>query len=83
MKAIAHLREMKGIQPAPSAIDAQHDAVIQNLAEALQALSDKYAVTYNEIETGIAESEKKLAELIGQLSGDEFAINGLSNLIKK
>lgn len=83
MKQIALLLELKWIQPITSAIEALPDAVIKDLAEAIQALSDKYEVTYDEIETGISESEKNLAELIGQLTGDEFAISGLSNLIKK
>ena len=36
-----------------------------------------------EIETNISESEQSLATLICQLTGDEYAIKGLSNLIKK
>ena len=59
------------------------NSIIQKLADAITSLSEKYAVTYNDIETGIVESELNLATLIGQLTGDEFAISGLSNLIKK
>ena len=69
--------------PITSAIEALPDAVIQKLADAITNLGKKYAVTYNDIETGIVESEQNLATLIGQLTGDEFAISGLSNLIKK
>lgn len=83
MKGINHFLELKWILPITSAIDAMPDVVIANLAEDIAALGEKYAVTYDDIEQGIAESEKNLAELIEQLTGDEFAIKGLLNLIKK
>lgn len=83
MRGINQFLELKWIIPITSAIEALPDAVIQKLADAITALNEKYAVTYNDIETGIAESEQNLATLIGQLTGDEFAISGLSNLIKK
>lgn len=83
MKGIQMFLELKWIVPITSAIVALPDAVIQNLADSITALGDKYAVTYNDIESGIVESEQNLATLIGQLTGDEFAISGLSNLIKK
>lgn len=83
MKGINQFLELKWITPITSAIEALPDAIIQTLADAITSLSEKYAVTYNDIETGIAESEQNLATLIGQLTGDEFAISGLQNLIKK
>ena len=83
MKQIVNLLELKWIDPITSSIESLPDEVIQKLADTISALSDKYAVTYNDIEQGIVESENNLAELIGQLTGDEFAISGLSNLIKK
>ena len=83
MKGINQFLELKWIRPITSAIEALPDAIIQRLADAITALGEKYAVTYNDIETGIVESEQNLATLIGQLTGDEFAISGLQNLIKK
>lgn len=83
MRGINQFLELKWIMPITSAIDALPDAVIQKLADAITSLNEKYAVTYNDIETSIVESEQNLATLIGQLTGDEFAISGLSNLIKK
>jgi len=83
MKGVQMFLELKWIFPITSAIEALPDAVIQTLADAITALGEKYAVTYNDIEQGIAESEQNLATLIGQLTGDEFAIKGLSHLIKK
>ena len=83
MKDIQMFLELKWIVPISSAIEALPDGIIQNLADTISALSEKYAVTYNDIEQNILESEQQLAELIGQLTGDEFALSGLSNLIKK
>ena len=82
-KGINHFLELKWIVPITSAIEALPDAIITTLADAITDLGEKYAVTYNDIEKGIEESEQELATLIGQLTGDEFAICGLSNLIRK
>lgn len=82
MKGINQFLELKWIQPITSAMEALPDGIIQNLADAIIGLNEKYAVTYNDIEKDIVESEKHLSILIGQLTGDEFAIKGLSNLIK-
>lgn len=83
MKEINMFLELKWIMPITSAIEALPDVVIQTLANSVISLNEKYAVTYNDIEKDIVKSEKNLAELISQLTGDEFAIRGLSNLIKK
>lgn len=82
MRGIKQFLELKWILPITSAIEALPDAVIQTLADAITALGEKYAVTYNDIEQGIAESEQNLGTLISQLTGDEFAIKGLEALIK-
>ena len=83
MRGIKQFLELKWILPITSAIEALPDAIVQKLADAITALGEKYAVTYNDIERGIAESEQNLAALIGQLTGDEFAIKGLEALIKQ
>lgn len=83
MKEIQMFLEQKWILPITSSIESLPDEVIQKLADTISGLNDKYAVTYNDIEQGITESENNLATLIGQLTGDKFAISGLSNLIKK
>ena len=83
MKGISHFLELKWITPVTSAIEALPDAIIQRLADSITALNEKYAVIYNDIEQGIAESEQQLAALIGQLTGDEFAIKGLEALTHK
>ena len=83
MKKIQMFLELKWIVPITSAIEALPGAIVTKLADTITGLNEKYAVTYNDIEQGIEESEQNLATLISQLTGDEFAIKGLSNLIKK
>ena len=82
MKGINQFLELKWIEPITSAINALPDTAIQNLAENITALCDKYALTYNDIEQRIVESEQNLASLIEQLTGDEYAIMGLTEFIK-
>lgn len=83
MKGIQMFLELKWILPIISAIDSLPDEVIQTLADDISGLNEKYAITYNDIEQRIEKSERNLATLIGQLTGDELAIRGLANLIKK
>lgn len=47
------------------------------------ALSEKYAVSYEQINNDMAEANGELAELAEQLTGDEFAIKGLKELVKE
>ena len=83
MKGINKFLELKWIMPTTSAIESLPDAVIMSLVEGIISLNEKYAETYNDIDQCIAESEKNLASFIEQLTGDEFALAGLSKLIKK
>lgn len=82
MKEINTLLEAKWIEPITSAIGIVPDAVVQTLADAVSALAEKYAVTYHDIERDLTSSQNTLADLVGQLTGDEFAIKGLTELIK-
>lgn len=83
MKDINLFLDLKWIAPITSAIAALPDAIIQSLADEITALGEKYATTYDDIENSIVESEQNLTQLIDQLTGDEYAIAGLSNLFKK
>ena len=82
MKGINQFLELKWIEPITSAINALPDASIQSLADAITSLCEKYAVTYNDIEQSIVESEQSLASLIGNLTGDEYSIIGLQEFAK-
>lgn len=82
MKEINTLLEAKWIEPITSAIGIVPDTVVQTLADAVSALAEKYAVTYHDIERDLTSSQNTLADLVEQLTGDEFAIKGLTELIK-
>lgn len=81
MKQINYLLDLKWILPITLAIDAMPDVVLDTLADSVSKLNEKYAVTYSDIEAELKESQDTLAELVGQLTGDEFAIRGLNELI--
>ena len=82
MKEINTLLDAKWIEPITSAIGIVPDTVVQTLADAVSALAEKYAVTYHDIERDLTSSQNTLADLVEQLTGDEFAIKGLTELIK-
>ena len=83
MHEISTLLDKKWIEPVTTAISAMPDAVIATLADAVQSLAEKYSVTYHDIERDLASSQQTLADLVSQLTGDEFAIKGLTELIKE
>lgn len=81
-KQIKMFLQAKWLAPITTAIAALPDNIVQHLADSLTALQQKYATTYNDIETSIAQTHNDLETLINQLTGDEYAIEGLANLIK-
>ena len=82
MKQIGQLLEAKWIAPVIDGICAMPDTIIARLADAIRALNDKYATSYSDIQTELSAAQQDLAQLVCQLTGDEFAINGLKNLVK-
>lgn len=83
MNEINRLLYLKWIQPVTSAILAMPDAVVDELAAAVRHLAEKYALTYCDIERELAESQQALAGLVDELSGDDFAIEGLRALVER
>lgn len=67
----------KWINPVCDGINDTLSAVFSALDKSVTALEAKYALSYNEIESNIADVQKELSKLIDQLTGDEFAIKGL------
>lgn len=75
---VLELLEEKWIKPFVSSIEKLPETIIGYLATKIQALSEKYATTYSEVESQIRETEIQLASLIGELEGDEFDMQGLN-----
>jgi type I restriction enzyme M protein len=72
------LLEAKWVQPIVAAILALPNEVIEHLTDVVQALADKYAVTYTETTQKLTEAEHSLASLIDDLTGDDFDMQGLA-----
>lgn len=78
----ARLLHLKWIEPVCRGIDNTLQAVLADFESRVQAIDKKYAVSYRQVNDDLEASRNELAELVGQLTGDEFAIEGLSALIK-
>lgn len=72
------LLEQKWIVPLVDSLYAMPNAVINELVGKIQALADKYATTYEAVQTQIKQTEEALCGLIDQLEGNEFDMKGLS-----
>ncbi len=80
---IAGFLHLKWIVPVCEGIHGALTAVLSTLESSALALSRKYAVSYQQIDDDIAAANTELAQLVSQLTGDEFAIKGLEALINK
>lgn len=72
------LLEKKWISPLVESLYKLPETTVNELTAKLQAISDKYSVTYSQVETEIHESERVLSSLIDDLCGNEFDMKGLS-----
>ncbi|MDP3875822.1 MAG: type I restriction-modification system subunit M [Methylobacter sp.] len=76
------LLHLKWISPLCSELAAMPSAVITQLTTQVQALADKYAVTYSQVASEIKSTEQELAALMDELTGNEFDMQGLAELKK-
>lgn len=81
MKEIIALLQQKWIEPIAAQIDALPNDVISSLSETIKYLGAKYSETYMDIEDDIKTSKNNLSNLIKDLTGDKFAIEGLLQLV--
>lgn len=65
---------MKGIADTP-------DAICEELEKAVDAMSQKYATSYHDLNKQLTEAQDELSGLISQLEGDESSIEGLNALM--
>lgn len=77
VKEILHL---KWIAPLSHALAAMPSNIIAQLTNKVQALADKYSVTYSQVAKEIKTTERELSDMIGELTGNEFDMQGLSEL---
>lgn len=75
---VVELLELKWISPLVTSLNRLPESVINDFATKIQALSEKYATTYSEVEGQIRETESILSSLIDELVGNEYDMKGLS-----
>ncbi|MDA0911835.1 MAG: type I restriction-modification system subunit M [Proteobacteria bacterium] len=79
---VNHLLQLKWITPMCDELTALPNAIITKLSNEVQALADKYAVTYSQVASEIKTTEQELAQIMGDLTGNEFDMQGLAELQK-
>jgi len=73
---------MKWIDPVIEGINGTLTAILNEMEKSITALGKKYAVSYNDLGQQLAEAQLELSELVSDLTGDEFALEGLQHLNK-
>jgi type I restriction enzyme M protein len=77
---VNHLLNLKWIVPLCNELAAMPNSVITQLTTQVQKLADKYAVTYSQVANDIKTTEQELADMLGELTGNEFDMQGLAEL---
>ncbi len=80
---VSKFLHLKWIVPVCEGINGTLLSVLESLEASVLALSKKYAVSYQQINRDLTSANEELTELVSQLTGDEFAIKGLTELIKE
>jgi type I restriction enzyme M protein len=75
---VDELLELKWISPLVISLHKLPELLINKLTAKVQALAEKYAVTYSQLTEEIHETETVLASHIEELVGNEFDMKGLS-----
>ena len=75
---VLELLELKWIHPLVGAINQLPTVLIQTLTTLTQALSDQYATTYADVAKEITSTEDTLADMIDELTGNAFDMQGLA-----
>ncbi len=77
---VHNLLHLKWIAPLSSELAALPSHVISQLTTKVQTLADKYAVTYGQVANDIKTTEQELAEMMNELTGNDFDQQGLAEL---
>ena len=79
---VHELLERKWIIPLSDALHSLPDQQIDGLIGKLEALVEKYRITYADNARDIKKTENALAKMIGELDASEFDLKGLTELKK-
>lgn len=72
------LLEKKWIAPLTGELSMLPDGVVDRLVGKIQALQNKYATTFFDVEDEIHKTERALAQMLDDLDGSEYDLKGLS-----
>ena len=73
----------KWIDPVMAGIQGTLTSVLGEMEKKITALAKKYAVSYNDLGQQLAEAQDELKDLVADLTGDAFALEGLRQLTNK
>ena len=76
------LIKLKWVTPLVEKMAGLPAAIINDFIAKLIALSKKYETTFAEVDHQISETESSLANLLGELTGNEFDMQGINELKK-
>lgn len=79
---VKRLLHEKWIEPVYSGILHLSDEMLDSFTKNIEALADKYAVTMNDLEKEIHETEKSLSAMLNDLTGSESDMEGIRELRK-
>lgn len=74
------LLEKKWIEPLIQSLLNLPDDVLQTLSDKIKTLSEKYAITFASIEEDINTAENELSNMINELTGNDYDMQGLVEL---
>ena len=74
---------LKWIEPVCEGVNGTLNDVLTVLEASVRMISEKYGLSYKKINEDLTSANKALEVLVNQLTGDEFTINGLTELIKE
>lgn len=77
---IYFLLELKWITPLIVELQKMPEVILDKLSAKVQALADKYSITFSDVEDKIEETEAILSSMIEQLTGSDVDIKGLTEL---
>jgi len=77
---VYELLELKWIVPITTSLNKLPETIIAQLSNKVQALVDRYAITYSNVDKEIRDAESTLSTFIEDLEGNEFDMKGLNEL---
>ncbi len=79
---VQDLLKKKWIDPLIDSLIALPQTVISEFKDKLQALCNKYDITFENVEKEINETERSLASMLNELTGNEFDMKGIKEFRK-